>query len=293
MKDNRFAPSLIVIFAAITNVLAWGGLGHMTVAYIATNFVDLNTKTFFQSILNNKTNSYLAGVATWADSYRYTSAGRFSAPFHFVDAKDDPPTSCRVTYSRDCGAKGCSLSAMQNYTSRVLNPELPPIERYIAAKFIIHFVGDIHQPLHNENLDIGGNSIPVNFSGVVTNLHAVWDMNMPEKLVGGYTFADAERWATTLTTAINSGVYKAQAGNWTRGMTLSDPVSTSTEWAEEANAFVCTTVMPDGVVSVENQELNGDYYEACVPAIQVQIARAGYRLAAWLNLIAHASRTEL
>jgi hypothetical protein len=116
-------------------------------------------------------------------------------------------------------------------------------------------LGDIHQPLHDEALDIGGNSIQVTFDGVKTNLHHVWDTNMPEKLVGGYTLADAERWAGTLTTAITSGIYQSVALGWLSGIDLADPVSSSLSWAEEANAFVCTTVLPDGVDAIDGQEL--------------------------------------
>lgn len=100
---------------------------------------------------------------------------------------------------------------------------------------------------------------------------------MPEKLIGGYSMADAEQWAATLSTAITSGVYKYQAASWLEGIDLSDPLTTTLAWAEEANAFVCTTVMPDGVSALENQELSGDYYKSCVPVIQLQIAKAGYR----------------
>lgn len=79
------------------------------------------TKAFFQNILHNDTTSYLAGVATWADSFRYTAAGRFSAPFHFIDAEDSPPSSCGVTFSRDCPEKGCVVSAIQNYVWKPFN----------------------------------------------------------------------------------------------------------------------------------------------------------------------------
>ena len=113
MKLTKLAPVLLLLRSS---TWAWGGLGHETVAYIATNFVAPSTKSFFQEILSNTTNDYLASVATWADSFRYTSAGRFSAPFHFIDAQDSPPGSCGVKYSRDCGVKGC-VGAIQNYVS--------------------------------------------------------------------------------------------------------------------------------------------------------------------------------
>jgi hypothetical protein len=98
-----------------STVSAWGELGHETIALIAQNFVSTTTVTFCQKILANTSSTYLADVASWADSYRYTAAGKFSAPFHFIDAEDDPPHACNVDYQRDCGAAGCVVSAIANY----------------------------------------------------------------------------------------------------------------------------------------------------------------------------------
>jgi hypothetical protein len=115
MKFILTTPALLLSSAAHT--LAWGTLGHETVAFIAQNFVAADTKVFFSSILNDYGTEYLAKVATWADSFRYTQAGQFSAPFHFIDAGDNPPDSCGVKYSRDCGKSGCVVGAINNYVS--------------------------------------------------------------------------------------------------------------------------------------------------------------------------------
>lgn len=86
-----------------------------------------------------------------ADTYRYTTAGTYSAPFHFIDALDSPPSSCGVEYDRDCGSSGCVVSAINNYvsfnilarkdirltnakTTRVQKTSLSSAERIIAAK---------------------------------------------------------------------------------------------------------------------------------------------------------------
>ncbi|KAF2490279.1 nuclease PA3 [Lophium mytilinum] len=265
---------------------AWGTLGHDTVAYIAQNFVTSATKSWAQGILDDNSSSYLASVATWADTYRYTAAGKFSAPYHFIDAEDNPPTSCGVDYTRDCGESGCVVSAIQNYTSRVVDDSLSTTERQMALKWIIHFIGDIHQPLHDEALDVGGNTIDVTFEGTDTNLHHIWDSNIPEKLIGGYSLTLASSWAKTLTAEIKTGDYKSEASGWLDGISLDDPVTTSMSWATEANAYVCSTVLKGGVSAVSGKELDGSYYTAAIPVVELQIARAGYRLAAWLNLIA-------
>lgn len=73
---------------------------------------------------------------------------------------------------------------------------------------------------------------------------------------------------------------------------MEDPVSSSLIWAEEANQYVCTTVLKDGVKGVNGTEVSGDYYEEAVPVVQIQIARGGYRLARWLDLIVESLTKE-
>ncbi|RDW84805.1 putative nuclease S1-1 [Coleophoma cylindrospora] len=309
----KFQASLsLAILAAIPRAFAWGTLGHDTVAYIASNFVTAETATYFQNILGDTSANYLASVATWADSYRYTTAGTFSAPYHYIDANDSPPTTCDVVYSRDCGSTGCVVSAIKNYTSRVQSSSVSAAEKLIATKFLVHspvsqchhgqkyasgtdasvcvqFLGDIHQPLHDEELEVGGNGITVTFNGKSTNLHHIWDTEIPEKYVGGYALTDAKSWATTLTTAIKTGTYKSSAASWLKGMDITDAQASALVWASDANSYVCSTVLVDGVSAVEGVDLAGAYYTAALPIVKLQIAKSGYRLAAWLNLIATGS----
>ncbi len=153
----EIAVSAAFVTSGLPFCLAWGDMGHQTVAYIASNFggyifhisclklflttssdtsvVTTPTKTYFQNILGDTTTDYLAAVATYvgsspeqhekcltqfqADTYRYTSAGLYSKPYHFIDANDNPPSSCGVEYSRDCGKGGCVVSAIKNYVSAV------------------------------------------------------------------------------------------------------------------------------------------------------------------------------
>jgi hypothetical protein len=136
-------------------------LGHITTAFIATHFVSNTTEAYFQELLRNDDADYLGKVATWADSIRYTRWGRFTKNFHFIDAHDNPPLSCNVDYERDCKESGCVVSALVNYTEQSLSSEIPTWQRAQAAKFVIHFVGDLHQPLHNEDVSRGGNGIYV------------------------------------------------------------------------------------------------------------------------------------
>jgi hypothetical protein len=222
------------------------GFGHITTAYLASAFVAPSTTSYLQTLLRNHTEHYLAGVATWADSVRYTQWGRFSSDFHFIDAKDSPPSACGVDFDRDCKTdRGCVVSALQNYTARLLDEDgvLPVSERAIAAKFVVHFVGDVHQPLHTENVQRGGNGIRVLFDGKPVNLHHVWDSSVAEKWVGGIRrrpYEGARLWAEKLAAEIRQGKYADVREEWLRHANLSDPKTTALWWAGESNSYVCS-----------------------------------------------------
>lgn len=114
----------------------------------------------------------------------------------------------------------------------------------------------------------------------------MWDTSIPEKLIGGYALPFAEAWARNLTLAIKESEYKSLAPSWLEGIDLADPVTTAMIWAQGTNKLVCTTVLPNGVEGVLDQELGGQYYDTAIPVVQLQVAKAGYRLAKWLDLIA-------
>ncbi|GAW10688.1 hypothetical protein ANO14919_000230 [Xylariales sp. No.14919] len=130
--------ALLASAALLPGAAAWGAMGHETIAYIASNFVSSATKAYFQDLLADASADYLATVASWADSYRYTTAGSFSAPFHYIDANDSPPSACGVDFARDCGTGGCVVSAIQNYTTILLDGRYSAANHQIAAKMIIH-----------------------------------------------------------------------------------------------------------------------------------------------------------
>ncbi|KAG6039451.1 hypothetical protein E4U41_002536 [Claviceps citrina] len=281
--------ALAVGLASAPVATAWGSLGHITTAYLASHFVANSTEAFFQELLLSDDHDYLAKVASWADSVRYTKWGRFTKNFHFIDAHDSPPRSCNVDFERDCKADGCVISALANYTEQSLDSSLPAWRRAQAAKFVVHFVGDLHQPLHNEDVALGGNQIDVLFDGKTFNLHHVWDTSIAEKWLGGpqrKPYPSAEQWAKQLAGEIEHGQFAAQREAWLKDLNFRDATETAMAWSREANALVCTHVLPEGAAAIENQELGGDYFEKAGPVVEVQVARAGLRMAAWLDKIA-------
>ncbi|KAL9105047.1 MAG: hypothetical protein Q9163_000060 [Psora crenata] len=268
-----------------TGASAWGTLGHATVAEIANNYLTLDARSWVSSILGSDVS--MPSVASWADNFRYTTAGRFSAPYHFIDAEDGPPSSCSVELSRDCGSGGCIVSAIANYTQRVRDGRLSADNQKQALQFLIHFLGDITQPLHVEAEEVGGNNIKVTWDGKDTNLHSCWDTQMVEKAAGGEnSTAILESFSQTLIARIDSGSYSSKKDSWVSCADIDTASGCALAWAQDANAFNCQYVLEN---NESGDELDGDYYTGAEPIIELQLAKAGYRLGAWLNALAAAA----
>jgi hypothetical protein len=202
-----------------TQAGAWGRVGHQVTARIAGKHLTKKTQAAITTILaadkedpeqcgkKGSIEEMLACVSTWPDDVKYPKGSKYSytAPFHFVDIPINvPKKQRRYIAQRDCPPQGCSIKALEDYSNTLVNSK-DDAERAIALKFIVHIIGDLHQPLHNaqdrdkdfnnpENTtnkheklrgtgesDIGGNAKLVTwFEKESTeygcwNLHSVWD----------------------------------------------------------------------------------------------------------------------
>ena len=268
-------------------VSCWGALGHRTVAYLAAHYLTPEASTFVADLINHQD---ISEAALWADKIRYIPGFAYSRAWHYIDAQDDPPRQCGLNFTRDClPAQGCAVSALVNQTGRVNDVSLNPWDRGQALRWILHLIGDIHQPLHTEAEDRGGNGIHVMFHGRQTNLHSVWDTAIPEKYAGRADGMVAARiWATRL--------YEADPGPGNsltdECQDLEDAQTCALLWAGDANKFVCEYVLKDDVEGVKGIDLAGEDYEGAVPVIDEMIAKAGRRLGAWLNALAAQSAED-
>jgi len=117
-RNTMKATALLVAVAtSVPSVYGWGTLGHQTVALLAQQYLLPETISAVQGILNDTTPAYMGRIALWADQFRTTPDGKFSSPFHFIDANVTPPGTCGVAMS-DCPEEGCVVSAIANYVSR-------------------------------------------------------------------------------------------------------------------------------------------------------------------------------
>ena len=153
---------------------------------------------------------------------------------------------------------------------------------------MLHFVGDIHQPLHTESEERGGNEIDVVFDGKRSNLHSVWDTLVPNKWrkreewgKGGRESEEAAAylWALEL---YNSDEDRDDLS----GECTGDAAECALDWAREANQWVCNYVLKDDVEGVQGKDLAGEYYEGARNIIDEMIRKGGRRLAVWVDLLA-------
>ena len=157
--------------------LAWGGLGHRAVAELAEQLILPSTREALQPLLAEAKVEHLADVASWADEVRDLPEFRYTMSYHFVNF---PRNRCDLTLKTSCTQGDCIISVIERDRERLADRSLSVAERSEALKYLVHLVGDIHQPLHAGWFsDRGGNGFQVNLNGDGSNLHKVWDVALP------------------------------------------------------------------------------------------------------------------
>jgi hypothetical protein len=204
-----------------------------------------------------------------------------------------------MLYKRDCGSN-CIVSAIMNQTSLILDAKTDNTTQKEALMFLIHFLGDIHQPLHTESLSRGGNGIHVCFDQRCgrENLHAIWDTDILHKMNGLHHHEkhNAEKTAAKkfadelydLASEEDSFFRTGTKGQCVDVGTAEGVEECAMEWAVEVNELVCGYVLQPGVWWLENHDLGGTYYEGAKPVLRTLVTKAGIRLAAWINALADA-----
>ncbi|HXJ12944.1 MAG TPA: S1/P1 nuclease, partial [Candidatus Limnocylindrales bacterium] len=211
----RFRLVVALPFAAlvaVSPVLAWGCKGHQTVALIAEKHLTPEVRQILDTLLKENpidsqlkrncgsfSGSLLADGSTWPDDVRNTLK---NGPWHYIDIPRGAPRGPLATF---CGESGCVTQAIAEQLAILKNPQADPGKRAEAARYIIHFVGDLHMPLHaSTNNDEGGNCVPVRFfrrnphehnHSYTPNLHYVWDTLILERDMEG---ADSNEYAEYL-----------------------------------------------------------------------------------------------
>ena len=169
---NRRTTSLALIAILIPSVyFAWGRDGHRIVGNIAAEHLTPQAGAAVKDLLGDES---LADVSTWADEIRRERKN--TAPLHYANVDPDHD---RFDLQRDCPKEGCVVSVIIKYSHVLRNENASRQEKVEALKFLVHFVGEVHQPLHvSYARDKGGNDIKVAFFENNTNLHSLWDSGL-------------------------------------------------------------------------------------------------------------------
>ena len=251
---------LLVLLCAGLPALAWGPEGHDLVARIAEAQLTAEARARVAEILGP--GSTMASVSSWPDQIRRSRPE--TGPWHYVDIPIDKPG---LDMARDCPNGNCVIGAIAAMRAKLREPALAADQRREALMFVIHFVGDMHQPLHSSNHgDRGGNEVHIVFQGHPGNLHSLWDgvlltrMGKEDDLFPRLSAASARR----------------------RKKFAKGSVS---DWAEQAHKLAQQMVYgrlpnaaPDAPLTI-----GADYERRADAVIELQIERAGARLAAVLN----------
>lgn len=188
----------------------------------------------------------LTAVATWAEDQGARPAG--SRRWHFVEI---PLSVDRYDQARHCPDNNCVVEKINTYKNQLSSKKQN--ERIEALKYLVHLVGDLHQPLHcSDNNDAGGNKTSVSFFGQSTNLHKVWDGDLIDWTGLNETDYVNKLWRSKLPTA----------NYW-----IPEWVNESHELARYAYKFG------------NDKKLGDSYYKTMLPRVDAQLARGGVRLA--------------
>ncbi len=245
-----------ILALSLTETAAWGPAGHEAVALVAAPRLTPVTQRQVAALLAGQS---IADVATWADEI--AQIRRETAPWHFTNI---PVTSTGFSRTRDCAQGRCVVGAIEQQQAILRDMSRSKLARVEALKFLVHFVGDIHQPLHAvDSNDRGGNQRSIVAMGRVDSLHRAWDSGILQ-LRGERSrdlVAEANRWLRTQTESRLTG-------------------GSAADWANESFRLARDVVYPQlkGDNTISHDEGLQD-----IRIIEERIARAGVRLAALLN----------
>lgn len=240
---------------------AWGQDGHRIVGALAEARLDPKARAAVAELLKGEPDPTLAGVSIWADYVRENVPEyRWTTPMHWVNFERG---ACQYKAKRSCRDGLCVVAAIQRYSKEMVDTTLPIERRRDALKFVVHFVGDVHQPLHaGFASDRGGNDFQISIERMGWNLHSVWDSLLIESLkLDWQSYRDR---------------VDAQAVSEQSKSLL--PHARASEWAEES----CKIIQASDFYPPKHM-ITGKYLDAKRPLADQRLKLAGERLAQLLN----------
>lgn len=284
LRMNRVVA---LIFAGLTVVLAtpaamaWGPVGHALVADIAQQRLVPEAAAQVADLLRREGLTRLDQIASWADNQRKDMPG--TGPWHYVDI---PLKDADYVAARDCPNGDCIVVKLSTQAKVLADTSAMPQARLRALKWVVHLVGDIHQPLHAEdNNDKGGNTVQVQFFGFGTNLHSVWDGRVIDReldLHVGPHYSIDRAAVRKSALQLDASITPAEQAEWALQGNLTRLESQAIGWANQSHRLAQTVAYVD--ISKPHGDAWSRRYEARVwPVMETRLKQAGVRLADVLN----------
>jgi len=282
---------LCIVLSNATSSFGWAAGGHMMVASIAFKRLNPNAKAQVKKLLAIPINPCgvtikspdFVRAAHWADDVRPKLGFEFAPDLHFIDfpfATDGTPLPTDLPKQQNV------IKALEHYVE-VLKTSIDTNEQAEALRFVIHFVGDIHQPLHcasrvdsaHPEGDLGGNKLIIKVGGANVNLHSYWDNGLNTFPRSG----PAPNFMPPALGTIPPAVSLALNGNpdTDPSLKLDEPFNFAL-WAKESGDRAQDSAYAD---IANGQTPTQQYRDRGVKLVRKRVAFAGYRLAALLNAI--------
>ena len=263
MKNTAFLSAGLTLALSLLagDALAWGAQGHRLVARVAETRLDPQARAEIDRLLAQEPDASLASIAPWADQLRKEDPdlGRRSASWHYINMAED---GCIYQQPRHCPDGNCVVEALKEQSAILADRGRSDAERLQALKFVVHLVGDLHQPMHaGYGHDRGGNNYQLQYNDRGTNLHSLWDSGMFYPLRLGDDQFLARLQALPAHDASDPALH-----------------SNIAVWAEQS----CHIARQDGIYPQE-RKLDDHYADQWRPTAEAPLVLAGERLAALLN----------
>ncbi|MEJ7777834.1 MAG: S1/P1 nuclease [Sphingomicrobium sp.] len=252
MKSRLLTLAAIAAFAVPTPAFAWGKTGHRVVGAIADAHLSGIARAQIQQIMGVET---LEEASTWPD-YMRSNPDPFwqktANPWHYV-------TVGGIEYDR-APPEGDALEALKFFSKLIRDRRTSLDQRQLALRFIVHIVGDLHQPLHvGRPGDRGGNDVKVKWFGRDTNLHAVWDSALVD---------DMDLSFTELAARLRRHTTSADVVSW---------------WEPNPRVWISESAQVRETIYPKETDLSYDYIYQHTPMVELRLKQGGVRLAAYLN----------
>lgn len=253
--------TLLFLFVLPFGLRAWGVVGHRAIGSIAERHLSAKARREVAQLLGTET---LALVSTYPDEIRSSPPFRYTSPWHYTEFEHLVGLGFEQYSKAVVGmTEPNAYSALQQMMQQVKDPAKSKEDRAFALKFIVHLVGDIHQPMHASHAeDKGGNDIKVKFQGRDTNLHGLWDSGLVE--YQGLTYLELAH--------AYDHASKKQIRQWQQ--------ATPVTWLFESYQLSEPLYQE---AAAQSNTFDYHYYPAHATIVQQRVLQAGIRLAGVLN----------